>query len=55
MKSTENAVNKILGELSRIPSEIHSNFKSQSSEDIDVEVEKSLAKQISELKSRGIV
>lgn len=55
MSSTENVVNKILGELSKIPSDINSNLKSRNFEDIDAVVQNSLDKQISELKSRGIV
>lgn len=55
MSSTENVVNKMLGELSKIPSDIYSNLRPRSFEDIDAAVEKSLGKQISELKSRGIV
>ena len=55
MSSTEDVVNKMLGDLSRIPLAINSNLQSKNFDDIDAAVKKSLDKQIMELKSRGIV
>lgn len=54
MNSTEEAVNKMLGNLSRIPSNVNSKMtiKEQYIEEI---VKKSLNEQLMKLKSRGIV
>ena len=55
MTSTEQAVNKILADLSRIPREIHSNSKNSGFVDLDEIARKVSDKTMMELKSRGIV
>ena len=55
MSSTEDVVNKMLGDLSRIPSEIRSNSRVKGYEDIDEIVKKVSQVTEMELKKRGIL
>ena len=54
MSSSEDVVNKMLGDLSRIPSSINSNVRIKE-QNIDEIVRKKFDEQLRDLKSRGIL